>query len=111
MSGHPRACGAYVEIRHQELLIGGYGGSVNGLPRHHRCLLTVGCFAAAGTIARYATLSMLLAAAFGGYVGARGALRIPSSYLRIGMSVLNFLITAVFFWIRFSPRGVRPLTT
>ena len=41
------------------------------------------------------------AAAAGGYFGARVALRLRPSHIRIGISVVNFLITAVFFYTRF----------
>jgi uncharacterized membrane protein YfcA len=53
-------------------------------------------FAAAGSIAWRVTLIMALAAAAGGYLGARAALRLKSSHIRIGISGLNFLITAAF---------------
>jgi len=59
------------------------------------------CFAFAGSIAWRQTLVMLLAAAVGGYLGARIALRLSRSQIRIGISVINFLITAVFFYTRF----------
>jgi uncharacterized membrane protein YfcA len=63
--------------------------------------IAVLCFAFAGSIAWRQTLVMLLAAAVGGYVGARIALRLSRSQIRIGISVINFLITAVFFYTRF----------
>src|SRR5712671_93461 len=64
--------------------------------------IAVLCFAFAGSIAWRQTLVMLLAAAVGGYLGARIALRLSRSQIRIGISVINFLITAVFFYTRFS---------
>lgn len=63
--------------------------------------IAVLCFAFAGSIAWRQTLVMLLAAAVGGYVGGRIALRLSRSQIRIGISVINFLITAVFFYTRF----------
>jgi uncharacterized membrane protein YfcA len=44
---------------------------------------------------------MLLAAALGGYAGAQLTLRLNGPKIRIGISLINFLITAVFFYIRF----------
>jgi uncharacterized protein len=63
--------------------------------------IAVLCFAFAGSIAWRETLVMLVAAALGGYVGARVALRLSGSQIRIGISVINFLITAAFFYLRF----------
>jgi uncharacterized membrane protein YfcA len=63
--------------------------------------IAVLCFAFAGSIAWRQTLVMLLAAAVGGYLGARIALRLSRSQIRIGISVINFLITALFFYTRF----------
>lgn len=63
--------------------------------------IAVLCFAFAGSVAWRGTLIMLLAAALGGYVGARVALRLSGSQIRIGISVINFMITAAFFYIRF----------
>jgi uncharacterized membrane protein YfcA len=59
------------------------------------------CFAFAGSVAWRETLVMLLAAAVGGYVGALVALRLSSSQIRIGVSSVNFLVTAAFFYTRF----------
>jgi uncharacterized membrane protein YfcA len=64
--------------------------------------IAVLCFAVAGSIAWAATLVMLLAAALGGYAGARIALRMSASHIRVGISIINFLITAAFFYIRYS---------
>jgi uncharacterized membrane protein YfcA len=59
------------------------------------------CFTVAGHVAWRETLIMLVAAAVGGYLGASLALRLKSSHIRIGISALNFLITAAFFIARF----------
>ena len=63
--------------------------------------IAVLCFAFAGTVAWRETLVMLVAAVLGGYVGARVTLRLSGSQIRVGISVVNFLITAVFFYVRF----------
>jgi uncharacterized membrane protein YfcA len=55
------------------------------------------CFATVGSVVWRETLVMMLAAAMGGYLGARVALRLKSSHIRIGISVVNFAITAWFF--------------
>ncbi|MFL6386406.1 MAG: sulfite exporter TauE/SafE family protein [Terriglobales bacterium] len=59
------------------------------------------CFALVGSVAWRETLIMLLAAALGGYAGAQLTLRLNGPKVRIGISLINFLITAVFFYIRF----------
>jgi len=59
------------------------------------------CFSVAGSVAWRETLIMLVAAAAGGYIGARVALRLRPSHVRIGISVVNFLITAAFFCKKF----------
>jgi uncharacterized membrane protein YfcA len=59
------------------------------------------CFSLVGHVAWRETLLMLLAAVAGGYFGAHAALRLKSSHIRIGVSVLNFLITAAFFFFKF----------
>jgi uncharacterized membrane protein YfcA len=64
--------------------------------------IAVLCFAFAGSVAWRETLIMLLAAALGGYMGASVALRLSGPQIRIGICVINFLITAVFFYTRFS---------
>jgi uncharacterized membrane protein YfcA len=64
--------------------------------------IAVLCFAVAGSVAWPETLIMLVAAALGGYMGASLALRLSGLQIRIGISVINFLITAVFFYTRFS---------
>lgn len=63
--------------------------------------IAVLCFAFAGSVAWRETLVMLVAAALGGYLGARIALRLKPSQIRVGISIINFLITAAFFYIRF----------
>jgi uncharacterized protein len=62
--------------------------------------IAVLCFAVAGTVAWRQTAIMLVAAAVGGYLGAHLALRLHPSHIRIGISVLNFVITGVFFYLR-----------
>ena len=57
-------------------------------------------FAAAGPVVWRETLVMMAAAAAGGYLGALLAMRIPSSHLRIGISIFNFLIVAAFFYLK-----------
>jgi uncharacterized membrane protein YfcA len=37
----------------------------------------------------------------GGYAGAHLTLRLDGPRIRIGISLINFLITAVFFYVRF----------
>jgi uncharacterized membrane protein YfcA len=56
------------------------------------------CFTAVGSVAWRETLVMMAAAAAGGYLGAQIALRLKSSHIRIGISVVNFLIAAAFFY-------------
>jgi uncharacterized membrane protein YfcA len=56
------------------------------------------CFVAAGLVWWPQTGAMLVAAVVGGYGGARVARRIPPATLRVGISVFNALMTAVFFW-------------
>ncbi|HEV7674326.1 MAG TPA: sulfite exporter TauE/SafE family protein [Candidatus Angelobacter sp.] len=63
--------------------------------------IAVLCFAVAGSVAWRETLIMLLAAALGGYAGAHITLRLSGSQIRIGISVINFAITAIFFYTRF----------
>jgi uncharacterized protein len=63
--------------------------------------IAVFCFAFVGSVAWRETLIMLLAAALGGYAGAQLTLRLDGRKIRIGISLINFLITAVFFYIRF----------
>jgi uncharacterized membrane protein YfcA len=59
------------------------------------------CFALAGSVPWGETLVMLVAAAAGGYFGARVALRLKPSHIRFGISVVNFVITGIFFYSRF----------
>lgn len=64
--------------------------------------IAVLCFGILGTVAWPETLVMMAAAAAGGYLGAHLAIRIRSSSLRTGISVVNFLIVAAFFWTKYS---------
>jgi uncharacterized membrane protein YfcA len=63
--------------------------------------IAVLCFAFAGSVAWRETLVMLMAAALGGYAGAHGTLRLSGSQIRFGISMINFTITAIFFYTRF----------
>ena len=63
--------------------------------------IAVICFAVAGTVAWRQTAIMLVAAATGGYLGAHLAMRLKPSRIRIAISVLNFVITGLFFYFRF----------
>jgi uncharacterized protein len=63
--------------------------------------IAVLCFAFAGSVAWRETLVMLMAAALGGYAGARVTLRFSGSQIRLGISMINFAITAIFFYTRF----------
>jgi len=57
-------------------------------------------FTAAGTVFWRETLVMMVAAALGGYLGALIALRLKSSQIRLGITVVNFLIVAAFFYTK-----------
>jgi uncharacterized membrane protein YfcA len=59
--------------------------------------MAVICFVTRGTIAWHPTVTMLIAASLGGYLGARLTLMLNSSQLRAAISVLNFVVTIVFF--------------
>ncbi|MGB8128937.1 MAG: sulfite exporter TauE/SafE family protein [Candidatus Angelobacter sp.] len=63
--------------------------------------IAVLCFALVGSVAWRETLVMLMAAALGGYAGARLTLRLSGWQIRLGISMINFAITAVFFYTRF----------
>src|SRR6476619_6042786 len=63
--------------------------------------IAVLCFAFAGSVAWRETLIMLVAAGLGGYAGAHATLRLSGPQIRVGISIINFLITAAFFYIRF----------
>jgi len=58
--------------------------------------IAVACFLAGGTIALQPTATMLIAAALGGYLGARLTLILSSSQLRVAVTALNFVVTIVF---------------
>jgi uncharacterized membrane protein YfcA len=59
--------------------------------------VAVVCFILASKVWWPQTSVMLIAAVAGGYGGARFARRVPPHRLRFGISVFNFMITAVFF--------------
>ena len=59
--------------------------------------VAVVCFIVAGKVWWPQTCVMLLAAIVGGYSGARLARRLPPHRLRMGITVFNVVITAVFF--------------
>ena len=59
--------------------------------------VAVVCFILVGKVWWPQTCVMLIAAVLGGYGGARFARRVPPHRLRFGISVFNFVITAVFF--------------
>jgi uncharacterized membrane protein YfcA len=59
--------------------------------------VAVVCFILAGKVWWPQTGVMLIAAVVGGYGGARFARRVRPHRLRVGISVFNFVITAVFF--------------
>jgi len=58
-------------------------------------------FAISGSVAWRETLVMMVTAIVGGYLGARVAMRLRSSQLRIGISVVNFVIVAIFFYAKY----------
>ncbi len=59
-------------------------------------------FIAIGTIYWPQAILMLVAAIAGGYGGALIAKRVPVQKLRLGIAILNFAITAAFFWKTFA---------
>ncbi len=65
--------------------------------------IAVLCFILAHKVWWPQTAVVLVSAVVGGYVGAAIARRLPATYLRTGITIFNFLITAVFFstgWLR-----------
>jgi hypothetical protein len=60
--------------------------------------MAVLCFVAAGRVFWRETLLVAVAAALGGYAGARLGRRIPQRWLRLGIHCINAGMTAVFFW-------------
>src|SRR5450631_1060955 len=56
------------------------------------------CFILAGTVLWPQTLLMLVAAVIGGYLGARLALRLNAEHLRTVISIVNVIVTIVFFY-------------
>jgi uncharacterized protein len=65
-------------------------GATNGV--------AVVCFILARKVWWPQTCVMLVAAVVGGYGGARLARRVSADRLRMGITIFNFVITAVFFW-------------
>jgi uncharacterized membrane protein YfcA len=59
-------------------------------------------FVAFGTIYWPQVGVMLVTGVIGGYLGARISRRIPVAWLRLGISCLNFAVTAAFFWKTFA---------
>jgi uncharacterized membrane protein YfcA len=59
-------------------------------------------FSAVGSVAWREVLVMMVAAAAGGYLGAWVALRLKSGHIRIGISVMNCLMTAALFYAKLS---------
>lgn len=59
--------------------------------------VAVVCFVIANKVWWPQTLAMLVAAVIGGYVGARMATRMNSKHVRLGISLISFVMTAVFF--------------
>ncbi len=59
--------------------------------------IAVVCFIVAGKVWWPQTLTMVIAAIAGGYAGARFARRLNPAYLRIAITVLNVVVTTVFF--------------
>ncbi len=56
------------------------------------------CFLIARLIATTPTLIMLVGGILGGWAGAQLARRIDQRYLRIGINIINFSMTALFFY-------------
>jgi uncharacterized membrane protein YfcA len=56
------------------------------------------CFIVGGLIYWPQTVTMLVAAVAGGYLGARAARRLSPTTARVVISCINFVITALFFW-------------
>jgi hypothetical protein len=56
------------------------------------------CFLLAGLVAGTPALIMLVAAILGGYGGARFVRRLDPRHLRIGINVINFAMTGLFFY-------------
>ncbi|PTL84019.1 sulfite exporter TauE/SafE family protein [Vitiosangium sp. GDMCC 1.1324] len=59
--------------------------------------VAVACFIVAGEVWWKQTVLMAIAAAVGGYVGARIGRRIPSARLRLGITAVNVAMTVAFF--------------
>jgi uncharacterized membrane protein YfcA len=63
--------------------------------------IAIVCFILVGPIAWGKTLIMMLTGAIGGYLGARLAMWIQPAVLRMGLSIVNFAMVAVFFYSRY----------
>lgn len=75
--------------------------AANGLKNLVSALLTaiaVAIYAAGGVVFWPQALAMMLAATAGGYLGARGARRIPPRVLRAGIVLTGLTMAALFFW-------------
>jgi uncharacterized membrane protein YfcA len=55
-------------------------------------------FIVAGKVTWPSTCLMLVATILGGYGGAWFATRLNPRYLRMGLTIFNFILTLVFFW-------------
>ena len=64
--------------------------------------IAVLCFSISGHVVWRVALVMMAAAAAGGYAGARLALRLRSSQIRVAICALNLAIAAAFLWSRIS---------
>ncbi|WP_341211599.1 sulfite exporter TauE/SafE family protein [uncultured Limimaricola sp.] len=60
-------------------------------------LVSAVAYAAAGLIEWDAALIMAVATTIGGYLGARGAKRVPMQYLRLGITGVGLVMTVLFF--------------
>jgi len=60
--------------------------------------VAVVCFGVAGQVVWRVALVTMVAAAAGGYLGARLTLRMRAAHIRAAICVLNFAIAAVFLW-------------
>jgi uncharacterized membrane protein YfcA len=60
-------------------------------------LSTVIMFVAAGAVIWKLAAIMIAGGIFGGYVGARAALRVPPARIRMLVSAIGFVMTAYFF--------------
>ena len=75
--------------------------AMNGMKNLVSAVLTaiaVLIYAAGGLVLWPQALMMMVAATLGGYLGARGARRIPAPWLRAGIVVTGLVMAALFFW-------------